>query len=163
MPLTFTAKKMKNKGFGLVEVILSLGVAMVIVVALVSLSIYTLRSATQSQMLMEGTRMANQELEQVRVLRDRMISTHSWSTFYDAMIACTSKDCSAADACHIDNSFNLIQTGAQTLGDHTVCFWVSEPDSTAKEALDVITTATWSIGGVGKSANNYTRFTNWQK
>ena len=173
----------KNQdGIGLVEVILAFGVAVMVTVAMVSLGAYVLRVSTESSRLTQGTRLANQELESIRVARDLYVSSAvlSWEDFYNAVLGggavpvcnltCTASDCSCGtNSCNVvlSGSTATIRKSPQRIVDSiTVCFGArAVPPSGVRdlEKIDIVSVASWSIGGHQKSALNYTRLTNWKK
>jgi Tfp pilus assembly protein PilV len=88
-------KKLTNKGIGLVEVILSLGIAVIVITSLVSLAVFTLRSSQQSRYLLEGSKLASEEIELVRTFKDK---SNTWSDFRTAINGCT-----IASPCYINS------------------------------------------------------------
>lgn len=68
----FFEKKYKpnQEGIGLVETIVALGLGVVVLTALVSLSVFTLRTSTRGKLMLEGSKRANEQLELVRAYRD---------------------------------------------------------------------------------------------
>ena len=83
--------KKAQKGFALVEVIAALGVSALVITALISLSISTLRTSLDSELLLEGTKIANREVELVRAYRDGYESEdtpRSWENFISAIQNC---------------------------------------------------------------------------
>ena len=173
MSLNFSIKDQKSEeGIGLVEVIISLGVAMIVVTAMISLSIFTLRTSTQSELLMESTRLANQQLERVRAARDEF---DNWDDFYNAATgdscstSCSEED--AVQACYVNtgSSFTITRGSNPPTGSDakvTTCFFVSEVDlpsgGTDTSKLDITSVATWQIGGERKYTHSYTRLSDWQ-
>jgi type II secretory pathway pseudopilin PulG len=162
-----------EEGIGLVEVIVSLGIALVVVTAMISLSVFTLRTSTQSELLMESTRMANQQLERVRAARDVYSNVSSWGDFYNELVGSNcSETCSEEDArpaCYIDDSYTpQADSTPPTNSDNsiTTCFFVEEVDDgtggTDNKRLDVTAVSTWEIGGERKYTHSYTRLSNWQ-
>lgn len=68
---TNQSQKLKTQsGMGLVEVIAALGVAILVISSLVALSIFTLRNASQSQLLLKATKDVNRQMELLRAFRD---------------------------------------------------------------------------------------------
>jgi hypothetical protein len=161
-------KKLQNKnllnheeGIGLVEIILAFGVSIIVMVALVSLATFTLRAASTSSRMMQGTRLANQELEILRSVRD---SYSSWNDFYNVVHACSADTACVSESCYVTLSTSQISNGAKTSDDITVCFGSREVAAgtlTDTSRIDIIAVATWTIGGQRKYVHNYTRLTDW--
>ncbi len=160
-------KKKKNnkiyeKGIALVEVIAAMGVATVVITALVSLSISTLRTSLNSKLLLEGSEIANREIELVRGYRD----ANTWVDFISNVKVCTSSNpCSM----NIGSPPILIGqptedgSGAEKL---TRSFTATRPDGTAvvdgDSVVRISVSVTWQIGDQTKSAYIYTDLTNWR-
>ena len=168
MPIRKTA--LNDKGIGLVETILAIGIAVIVITSLVSLAVFTLRSSQQSKYLLEGSKLANQQLELVRAYRE----TVSWTTFFTALRACDTADCWI----QVDNSSGppatiTLQPGAQEdLGVPAVSLvryfratnqdGTPLSDSTIDNIVRISVTVEWQIGGNQRYAHTYTDLTNWQ-
>ena len=173
-------RNIKNeKGIGLVEVILALGISVIVVTSLVSLSIYTVRSNLTAKLLLEGTKLANEQLEDVRAFREIMLASGDWASFVNAL---TSKNCSTAP-CYIDFATvsgvidaNVVHSGAQTVNGATPAeivtrsFQISDPinigstvDPSVDNVIRVSVSATWKIGSApDKFSRVYTDLSNWR-
>ena len=166
------ALKNNEKGIGLVEVIAALGISVVVLTSLVSLSLFTIRSSLQSKLLLEGTKLANRELELVRAYRDASVEWEDGSDadsngFLDDVMSCMNE----ANACHmdfspavsVDDSGPITQgSGAETI---TRYFLATRQDGTQLQAGDQVVRITvvvsWDIGNETKYARLYTDLTNW--
>lgn len=157
-------ESIKNeKGIALVEVIAALGIAVIVITSLVSLSIFTLRSSLRSKLLLEGTKIANRELELVRALRD---SSDSWDTFLTTVVPCTiSSPCSVIIS-PLGVSYVPFTENEGTTEAITRQFTATIPgggDLTGTEdTVRISVSVTWSVGGDSKSAFLYTDLTNWR-
>jgi Tfp pilus assembly protein PilV len=167
---------LKNEsGIGLIEVIAAVAISVIVITALVSLALYTLRSATNSRMLLEGTKLANTEMELVRAVRDL---TTEYSDFYDTLIA----NCSGTNVCHVDvsrlseanvNSGNMFQdvilSGEENFQistpnpneDAVVQVSFNADDSDGDQVIRVVVTANWNAGQV-QSTTLQSDFSNWR-
>ena len=156
----------KNQsGIGLVEVIFALGVSIIIVTSLVSLTLFTMRSSLQNKLMLRGTQIVNQELETLRAFRD----ANSWEDFIDAV-----DGCHGSSKCYLDkNSFTVLETeGTEGTGVETVNFFfraydpnggVYDPPSDSDSVVRIYANATWKIGSQQKNVHNYTDLSNWQE
>ena len=80
-------------GIGLVETLIAIGITTIIVTSMVSLSIFTVRSSLQNKLTLEGTQLANQQIEQVRAFRD----ARTWAEFLAAVDGTDGADCFSTD------------------------------------------------------------------
>jgi len=152
-----------EKGLGLVEVIVALGVSIIIITAMISLAIFTLKTTTQSKGLLESTRQANKQMERLRAYRDNYVATYSWEDFYNLLMAAPncSTSCSSGRVCYIDDSFEFQEVTDPSAGSiPTACFYAT-PVSGNSNVLNVVTVSPWKIGGETKSAYSYSRLSNW--
>jgi len=86
-------KQITNKGMGLIEVLIAVTVSVIALTAMVSMVVTALRSSLQSRMYLEATKLANQQIERVRALRD----STTWSDTLTLLDGCTgSTKCSLA-------------------------------------------------------------------
>ena len=150
-------KDMGERGLGLVEVIVAMGVSIIIITAMVSLAIFTLKTTTQSKGLLESTRQANQQMEKLRAYRDNYVISQSWENFYNLLKDCPiTSDCSSDDVCYIDDNFAFKYVGIGPVP--SACFYAT---AVSDNVLNIVTVAPWKIGGVTKAAYNYSRLSNW--
>ncbi len=149
-----------ERGIGLVEMILALGVAIIVITAMVSLSVYTLRSSTQGEILFEASKYANEYLERVRLRRDQ---SASWAAFRTAVSSCGTS-CTIQDTGAITPGTDPI-TG--TTPPVTRYFRATKVDGTAIDATTTVVRisvdVSWSLGGVAKHTYVYTDLSNWRK
>lgn len=151
-----------QNGIGLVEVIFSLGIALVILTSLVSLAVFTLRTSVQNKLLIKASSIATQELELVRAYRDGT----DWVTFRNSVRQAA---CSPAINCRIDPGLTVVTspktvgTGAEVV---TVAFGSSDCTGYSgipSDCVKISVRATWSVGGQTKYVHNYTELSNWEK
>lgn len=161
---------MKNKmkkinGFGLIEVITALGIATVVITSLVALSLFTIRSSLRSKLLLEGTKIADKEIELIRAYRD----SSSWKNFLTAVENCTTEE-----PCYMDTEEDLEVTSGKfisstknndgvtpTASSVTRSFSVEINDS--KTVCRVSVEVFWMDGNNERSTFLYTDLTNWQQ
>ena len=158
-------KDVGERGLGLVEVIVALGVSIIIITAMVSLAIFTLKTTTQSKGLLESTRQANKQMEKLRAYRDNYVISQSWENFYNSLIdgsgnGYCSTNCSSGSVCYIDDSFTFYNVDDPNPAP-SACFYAATAVSGNTNVLNVVTVAPWKIGGVTKAAYNYSRLSNW--
>jgi len=152
----------KEEGIGIVEVIAALGLAIIVLTSLVSLSLFTIRSSLQSKLLLEGTKMANRELELVRAFRDSSAEWENGSNgFLDQMINCN-------NACHMNGL--TVASGTDTVGSGAEAiirsFSATKVDGVTQltpgdEEVRISVEISWQIGDDTKYARLYTDLTNW--
>lgn len=158
-----------TRGIGLVEVIAALGISIVVITALVSLSLFTIRTSLRSRLTLKGAEIASKELELVRAFRD----WNTWANFVSAMQQCddpTSSKCSVSSS---GGGFSVIVNPDVSDSDGVaVYFKAIDPivgditgDTTAIETTDpvirIAVTAEWNVAGP-RTTSVYTDLTNWQ-
>ena len=148
-----------QQGFGLVEVIVGLGIAIIVITSLVSLAIFTLRSSLQSNLLLQGSKLANEELEAARALRDQ---SATWADFKAAMDGCL-----APTKCSINTSTWEVANVEEVLNSGTVrqlnrYFQASYPVVGNTNIIRISVSVSWNIGGQIKYAHVYSDLSNWR-
>lgn len=149
-----------QKGIGLVEVIAALGISVIVITALVSLSLYTLRSSLQSKLQLEATKLANRELEMLRAFRDQ----NTWADFRSDLLTYTCE----TNACHVENTagvFSVSSGSADEIIDNqtiTRSFMYTPDSEDPNDIVEITVTVTWVVGADTKETNLYTHLTNWQ-
>ncbi len=162
MRKTFKNLLKEQKGIGLVEVIAALGISVVVITSLLSLTLFSLRTSLQSTLMMEGTKAANTQMELVRAYRDQTAT--DWAIFISTTSGCTP----ASGGCYIDINANplVVKTGSVTTtaggtpGTPILTRFYASPISTA---IQITVQSAWSVGGQNKETFVYTDFTNWQQ
>jgi prepilin-type N-terminal cleavage/methylation domain-containing protein len=161
-----------QKGFALVEVIAALGISALVITALISLSISTLRTSLDSELLLEGTKVANREIELVRAYRDGVDAAtgeaRSWEDFISDIGGCYQPTPCSID---VDNGVIVGSSSDQGSGAKKVTrsFVAS---TTSGDSLLGITpipsvvrisvSVTWKVGDKDKGSYIYTDLSNWR-
>lgn len=153
-------KKRNEKGIALIEVIAALGVTVIVITSLVALSISTLRASLRSKLLLEGTKIANRELELVRAYRDGSVS---WSDFVTNVKSCSAGCSMKTDGSGITGGSTVEGSGTEAI---TRSFTATTPGGAPLSDTDSITrisvSVTWNIGGTVSGAYLYTDLTSWR-
>ncbi|OGC47614.1 hypothetical protein A2886_02395 [candidate division WWE3 bacterium RIFCSPHIGHO2_01_FULL_42_13] len=155
-------RKLSNeRGIGLIETLLALGISIIIVTSMVSLAIFTLRASLENKLLLSGTQISNQEIELVRAYRD----SRAWATFV-ADVSSPGIDCFDSD-CHMDNSAALsVESGAFIINEGsneeiTKSFRLTDINDDMS-LVRVTVTVSWTIGSNTKYAHSYTELSDWR-
>lgn len=159
-------KVLKNQfGIGLVETIVALGVSVVIIVALVSLSLFVLRASLQSKLLLQSSELANEQVQLLKAYRD----SEGWTDFISALPGCTS-----STRCYISipGGTFTVASGDRVLNPNTpgqlnIGFFATDLDSGGNVLLTtqqvrISVVASWYLGSDIQSTYLYTDLTNWQ-
>lgn len=151
-----------RRGIALVEVIAALGISVVVITSLVSLSLYSLRSSLQSKLQLQGTQLAKREMELLRAYRER--SDSSWQIFINSIRGCygNSPCCINTQTLTVQSGTCSEGTGAEVINRYFTISKIS--GGQAEETDDMVratVTASWTIGGEPKNTYLYTDFTNW--
>lgn len=169
-----TKNKVKKfqKGFALVEVIAALGITALVITALISLSISTLRTSLDSELLLEGTKVANREIELVRAYRDgEDISTgeaRSWKTFVEQVAGCLSTPCymDILNVEPVSGSYTDPPSGGPKA--ITRQFIATNLNGDPIDPLNppsvvrISVSVTWKVGDKDKGSYIYTDLSNWR-
>jgi len=162
MKKTFKKILKEQNGIGLVEVIAALGISVVVITSLLSLTLFSLRTSLQSTLLMEGTKAANTQMELVRAYRDQ---TTVWSTFVSTVSGCTPT--ATPPGCYVDIAVDplVVRTGSTPTaagGTSILTRFYAVPKS-GNTIISITVQSTWSVGGQNKETFVYTDLTNWQQ
>lgn len=166
-------KKTVPNGFALVEVIAALGISALVITALISLSISTLRTSLDSKLLLEGTKIANREVELVRAYRDGYEGTvpRTWEQFIDSVYLCNNSNspCSMSLVASHDPVIDTPSYEHQdTLEEITRSFTVTYidgniiPVDTYPAVVRVSVSVRWTVGDQEKGSYIYTDLSNWR-
>lgn len=153
MNLVVRKQKMNKKelGIGLVETIVAIAIAIIVITALVSMSIYTLRASVQSKLLLKGTELASNQLELLRARRD----TSDWTSFATELADCDTT------TCYIDGGLNITGTaGTEGTGIEEIEFGFTTVNVDTN-VYRINSYAKWYVGSEEKFARNHTELSNW--
>lgn len=165
---THKIKTMMSKGIALVEVIAAMGIAVVVITSLVSLSLFTLRSSLASKLQLQGTKMATRESELIRAYRD--FSDRTWESFLTDVQSCTG----TAICCIALNASSIYKGSATSCQEGTGTELVTRTftvtnlgggsiDPSTDNVARFKIKASWTVGGQVKSTYLYTDLTNWRR
>ncbi len=153
----------REKGIALVEVILALGVSIVVITSLVSLSLYTLRAALQGKLLVQATNLSKEELERIRAYRDLAAS---WNTnFLTPLIPCATANCYIDESLVLHTSQSDVRNASTPL-QLTRYFRISDPAGGSIDGTENLIrasiTVSWKVGTQDKNVFIYSDFSNWR-
>ena len=144
----------QQDGLGLVEVIAALGISVVVITSLLSLTLFSLRTSLQSTLLMEGTKAANTQMELLRAYRDGSV----WVDFVSAVTGCA-----PPSGCYVTMpTLGVVKPGQKvTMAGATAIstrfFTTAEPGNMV---IHVTVQSDWDIGGQNKKTFVYSDLTN---
>lgn len=149
-------KLIDEKGTALVEVIAALGIAIIVITSLVSLSISTMRSSLKSKLLLEGSKIADREIELVRAFRD---NNTTWEDpGFLSILACTS-----LNPCSMNVDGSGITPNPTTEGSGTEILTRSfTATDNGGGIVRVSVSVTWQVGNDTHGAYVQTDLTNWR-
>lgn len=153
-------KKLNQKGIGLIETLLAVGVGIIVITSMVALAVFTVRASLQSQLTLKGSQLASQEIELVRAYRD----TRTWSEFLTGMNSCFTGDCYMSNVGSVAVASGQYSEG---LGAKEITRYFTLTNLTGGAIVDaelvrVNVTVQWQIGDDIKTAHNYTELSNWR-
>lgn len=165
-------KEINQKGIGLVEVIAALGIGIIVITALVSLTVFTLRASTRGKLLIEGSKLANEQLELVRAYRD---SGRPWENTGDGFVN-NVMGCTAAAMCYAEvdgsNVIKIFTSGVKTLNvgtpnELTYGFYTSDSvnggnATIASTIVRISVEVSWSDGDQTRYSYIYSDVSNWR-
>jgi len=149
-----------EKGIGLVETILALGIAVVVITSLVSLAVYTLRSSQQSKFLLEGSKLAAEQIELLRVVKDK---EPSWDQYKSDLVGCVG----TSAKCHVNSAIDGVLSNEENLpvsnsSQVTRYFYIQYPNLPDQNIIRVTSIVTWEVGPSTKTTSIITDITNWK-
>lgn len=159
--LAVNFKKSSEKGIALVEMIVALGIAAIVITSLVSLSISSLRMSVKSKLLLEGSKIANRELELVRAYRD---NSTLWAQFIADIRNCNNP-CSmntAGGGLYLNPTIENLGTTEVITRSFTATTPGGAQLQTTDDIARISVSVTWKIGAETKGAYLYTDLTNWR-
>jgi hypothetical protein len=166
-----------QSGIALVETIAALGLAIVVITSLVSLSIFTLRTSTKGKLLLEASKVASDQVEIVRAYRDD--PSRTWAAFITDIGSCNSgSPCYMnADIAAVPPALSVNPGKGDILDSNSNVvsqYWfevadvVSEPGDNlgvvevTDPVVQIKVTVSWKSGVQDKTTSIYTDISNWR-
>lgn len=143
----------QTKGYALIEILLAFGISVIIIVAMVSLAIVTVRAATTNRAYAEAGKVAQSQAERLKLKRD----TTTWSGFLSLMQGCSG-------LCNINSAGSVASGAAVTVptGPSDVHYYfTTSVDPTFKEVTYTVV-ANWYISDVLKTYRIEGLLSDWQ-
>lgn len=148
-----------EKGIALVEVIAAMAIAIIVITSLVSLSIFSLRTSLRSKLLLEGSKIANREIELVRAHRDN----NTWEQFISDVMSCGDSCSMSLDGSGVVYNSTVEGSGTESL----IRYFIAKNPNGSLVSIDddivrISVSVTWTIGDETKGAYIYTDLSNWR-
>lgn len=148
-------KDILERGFSILEVILAVGLAVLILSALVSLGVTATKNSTFSRDQTQATKYARETMERVRAFRDQKGLT-ALKTQCPALVT---------TFCQISPALTIVQ-GKETLTGTPFTRYFQRigtcPAAGGGEIIPITVTTEWSDGGGKHNAELQSCFTSWQ-
>lgn len=147
--------KNKNvKGFALLEILLAFGISIIIVTAMVSLAVSTVRAATTNNAYSEAGKLAQRQAERLKLKRD----TTGWSDFLLLLQNCSGTPCYIDSGLTIQSGNKVEGTGPTAV---TYSFRTGSVVAGTKEFTYTVTTS-WNISNKAKTYIIEGLLSDWQ-
>lgn len=148
--LAINGSRFTNEGQSLVEVIVSVAIAVLVAIALISMSIITGRAARAAKNNTQATKLAQEYIEQVRIFRDR-----------NGFGLIPIDGCYKIDTSQLENAW-LVQPCPQTIPlDNTVFTRKVDISTVTAEKKLIVVTVNWTDQGGVQSVVHQTYLTRW--
>jgi|GEM_PF-3033033 len=145
-----------NRGQTLVEALLATAVAITVIVALVGVGINSMRVANYSKNQAEATKLAREQLELLRNLRD---TSASWSNFSTSVVGCvTGSPCCVSFNTNPRAIYSYDTANCQ----YSNIFNVSFTSVTTADKAVITAIAAFTEGSLTRNVTLVETFTNWR-
>ena len=160
LPVPIIKNEGNDKGFALLEILLSFGVSAIIITGMVYLGVITVRAGSTAKSYAEAGKIAQREVTRLKIFKE----TKTWVEFIDTYANGGVTGCSVSSPCHVvlGSPVSISQT-VGTSGtapfDITYSFSVNQVSSSE---MNYTVLASWNVGDVAKDYIIEGRFTNWR-
>lgn len=135
--------QIKNSGgYALVEIMLAFGIAMIIVVSMVSLAVVTIRASTNTKTYEEAGKLVQGQVERLKLKRD----ITPWSTFMPSMVTCSGTN----TKCSVDSNLSVSTSSISTTGSGITYYFYITDASSDGTSFKYTVVANWSVYGANK-------------
>lgn len=149
----------KSRGQTMIEVVVAVGVAVMLCVSLITTSLVTQRTARSARNNTQATNLAQEYVEKMRIMRDRL----GFDTLYP-MISDTSLNCMSINDSGDVSTWTLVSCtdpGSSIVLDSKTTFWrkIAFTKSTNRITVDVY--VVWDDSGGRQSVLSHGILTKW--
>lgn len=151
--------RLKNQsGYALLEIMLAFVVGAIIITGMVSLGVVSVRGLTASRVSSEAGKIAQREVDRLKIMRDSLPWSDGTNGFYDKLSGCTT-------SCFIDSMgpFSVASgPSAENVGGFSITYWAKitlDGSNTVKYEVNT----QWPLRGSVKSYKIEGILTNWRK
>lgn len=151
-----------QSGYALLEIMLAFAVGAIIITGIVSLGVVSVRGLTASRASSEAGKIAQREVDRLKIMRDSLPWSNGTNGFYDKLAVCTHR-------CYIDtsvNPFDIINNNAYTenIGGFSITYSIiAVPDTDEQKYINYTVDTTWELRGVTKHYKIEGALTNWRE
>ncbi len=150
--------KLKFKiGLSLIEVVIALAVVVTLAVSLIATSLITQKSSVTARNNSQATKLVQQNIEQVRILRDRR-GFNYLATITDS--SCYTLNTSIADP--VNWTLDSCSTGEAITFNNVVFTRKIALATIAANKKSITVTVTWTDSGGTQTVNNVTYLSDWE-
>ena len=118
-----------QSGYALLEIMLAFAVGAIIIIGMVSLGVVSARSLTASRASYEAGKIAQREVDRLKIMRDTLPWSDGTNGFFDKLKNCTTQ-------CYIDTSKNPFDisnnnTNTENVGGSSITYCITAVPDTA--------------------------------
>lgn len=140
--MRFPVQTKNSRGYALIEILLAFGISTVVMVAMVSLAVVTVRAATTNKAYAEAGKVAQSQAERLKLKRD----ITPWSTFLPLMRSCSGRHCYVDSAGAVHNGDALAGTGPSI-----VTYYFTTTAAAGSKEFTYTVWTTWNVSTVVKT------------
>ena len=156
--LAMTDRAKTQSGYALLEIMLAFAVGAIIITGMVSLGVVSVRGLTASRANSEAGKIAQREVDRLKIMRDSLPWSDSTNGFYDKFQNCIT-------SCYISsmNPFTVTLTSkTEIVGAFPITYW-TKITTDGSDTIKYEVNTQWSLRGSIKSYKIEGVLTNWRE